>query len=66
MMNTFQFISSVGGAGAPEANEGNEDCRLAERNSAIRHDGEATFMILVPAPSLALSLALAHARNRNS
>jgi hypothetical protein len=24
MMNTFQFMSSVGGAGAPEGNEGNE------------------------------------------
>jgi hypothetical protein len=24
MMNTFQFISSVGGAGAPEGNKGNE------------------------------------------
>jgi hypothetical protein len=24
MMNTFQFISSIGGAGAPEGNEGNE------------------------------------------
>jgi hypothetical protein len=24
MMNTFQFISSVGGAGAPEDNEGNK------------------------------------------
>jgi len=24
MMNTFQFISSVGGAGAPEDNQGNE------------------------------------------
>jgi hypothetical protein len=25
MMNTFQFISSIGGAGAPEGNEVNED-----------------------------------------
>jgi hypothetical protein len=25
MMNTFQFISSVGGAGAPEENKGNKE-----------------------------------------
>jgi hypothetical protein len=27
MMNTFQFISSIGGAGAPEGNKGNKEFR---------------------------------------
>jgi hypothetical protein len=30
MMNTFQLISLVGGAGAPEANKENEDCSTAD------------------------------------
>ena len=33
MMNTFQFISSVGGAGAPKGNEENEDCKARRKET---------------------------------
>jgi hypothetical protein len=46
MMNTFQFISSVGGAGAPEDNKGNEDSRKAQESPT--QEFNKTFLTSFP------------------